>query len=131
MDTASVHFADYKHFKTNPLYLDMADLDEALMFSDYYQSSTKRYWVNLHASLTSSYLLIKYLPWFSERLWTESLDLSYLYTPGTPNYLQLGYRMNDILFMVDVGVYVGFREKTELPGDWGYQGVTFRLNFDF
>ncbi len=130
-DTTSIHFSDYKHFKSNPLYIDMAGLDRALMFSDYYQASTNRYWVNLHTTLTSSYLLIKYLPWFSERLWKESLDLAYLYTPGTPNYLQVGYRLEEIFFMADIGVYVGFREKIESPGDWGYNGVTFRLNFRF
>ena len=131
LDTTALHFSDYRHFKSSPLYIDMAKLDRSLMFSDYYQASTKRYWVNLHATLTSSYLLIKYLPWFSERLWKESLDFTYLYTPETPNYLQVGYRMDEIFFMVDVGVYVGFREKIESPGDWGYQGVTFRLNLRF
>jgi len=131
LDTSSVHFSDYRHFKSNPLYIDMADLDNALMFSDYYQASTKQYWAELHATLTSSYLLFKYLPWFSERLWKESLDFTYLYTPETPNYLQLGYRLEEIFFMVDVGVYVGFRERIETPGDWGYQGVTFRLNLRF
>jgi len=131
IDSTAIHFSDYKHFKSNPLYIDMAGLDRALMFSDYYQASTNQYWANLHATLTSSYLLIKYLPWFSERLWQESLDVAYLYTPGTPNYLQLGYRMEDIFFLMDLGVYVGFRESFESPGDWGYEGVTFRLNFKF
>lgn len=130
-DTTSVHFSDYKHFKSNPLYVDMAGLDRALMFSDYYQASTKKYWASLNATLTSSYLLIKYLPWFSERLWQESLDLIYLYTPETPNYLQLGYRLEDIFFLVDLGVYVGFRESLEMPGDWGYEGISFRVNFNF
>ncbi|MCP4311653.1 MAG: carboxypeptidase-like regulatory domain-containing protein [Bacteroidetes bacterium] len=130
-DTTSIYFSDYKHFKSNPLYIDMADLDEALMFSDYYKASTQRYWVNLQTTLSSSYLLIKYLPWFSERLWKEALDLAYLHTPGTPNYFQLGYRLEDIFFMIDMGVYVGFREKIETPGEWAYQGVTFRLNLNF
>ncbi len=82
IDSTAVHFSDYKHFKSNPLYIDMAGLDNALMFSDYYMASTNQYWVNFHATLTSSYLLIKYLPWFSERLWQESLDVAYLLHPG-------------------------------------------------
>ncbi len=131
LDSTAIHFSDYRHFKSNPLYIDMAGLDNALMFSDYYQASTNQYWANIHATLTSSYLLIKYLPWFSERLWKESLDLAYLYTPGTPNYLQAGYRLEDIFFLMDLGVYVGFRESLETPGKWGYQGVTVRLNFRF
>ena len=131
IDSTAIHFSDYKHFKSNPLYIDMAGLDQAFMFSDYYEASTNEYWAKMHATLTSSYLLIKYLPWFSERLWQESLDLTYLYTPGTPNYLQLGYRLEDVFFLMDLGVYVGFRESFEAPGNWGYEGVTFRLNFKF
>ena len=131
-DTTSIHFSDFKHFKTNPLYIDMAGLDQALMFSEYYGTSTSKYWVNLHATLTSSYLLIKFLPWFSERLWKESLDLAYLHTPDTHNYLQLGYSLNEIFFMLDLGVYVGFRERDpEVTGDWGYEGFTVRMNCRF
>lgn len=131
LDTTAIHFSDYKHFKSNPLYIDIAGLDRALMFSEYYQASTNQYWTRLDATLTSSYLLIKYLPWFSERLWQESLDVVYLYTPETPNYLQLGYRLEDIFFLIDLGVYVGFRESLEPSGAWGYEGVTFRLNLKF
>ncbi len=132
LDSTAIHFSDYKHFKSNPLYIDMAGLDNALMFSDYYRASTNKYWVNLHATLTSSYLLLKYLPWFSERLWQESLDLAYLYTPGTPNYLQVGYQPRGHFLPDRPG---GIRwvpgKNLEAPGDWGYQGVTFRLNFKF
>jgi hypothetical protein len=131
-DTASVHFSDFKHFKTNPLYVDMAGLDQATMFADYYESSTSRYWVDLHATLTSSYLLVKYLPWFSERLWRESLHLGYTHTPSIPNYLQFGYSLNEIFFLVDLGVFVGFRERSgEGSQGWGYEGITGRLNFRF
>ncbi len=131
-DTTTIHFSDFKHFKTSPLYVDMAGLDRALMFSDYYQPSTSKYWMNLHATLTSSYLLIKLLPWFSERLWKESLDLAYLYTPDEKNYLQLGYSLNELFFLADLGVYVGFGERGPAgSGDWGYRGVTARLNFRF
>jgi hypothetical protein len=132
LDTASVHFSDYRHFKSNPLYIDMAGLDQALMFADYYSTSTHRYWIRAQATLNSSYLLIKYLPWFSERLWREALDLAYLYHPGTRHYLQLGYNLKEVFFMVDLGVYVGFGEKDPgQDGGWGYRGVTARLNLNF
>ena len=131
-DTASVHFSDYKHFKASPLPVDMTGLENATIFTRYYETSTDQYWVNFNATLTSSYLLIKYLPWFSERLWRESLHLAYLHTPDVPNYLQFGYSLNEIGFLVDLGVYVGFRERTgEDTHGWGYEGVTARLNFRF
>lgn len=131
-DTSSMHFSDFRHFQTTPLYVDMAGLGDGLMFTDYYQASTNRYWLNMHARFTSSYLFVKFLPWFSERLWKESLELVYLHTPETRNYLQLGYSMEEIFFLVDVGVYVGFMENgTEDDRTWGYRGITGRLNFRF
>jgi hypothetical protein len=121
---SAIHFSDFQHFKSSPLYIDMAGFDNALMLMDYYEASTSEYWVNAEVKLTSSYLLIKYLPWFSERLWKESLGVTYLYTPQTPHYVQLGYSLNELFFLVDVGVYVGFQEGS-------YKGFGARLNFRF
>jgi len=124
LNTNALHFSDFRHFKSSPLYIDMADLDDALMLMDYYEASTSDYWVHADAKLTSSYLLIKFLPWFSERLWTESLGITYLYTPQAPHYVQMGYSLNEILFLMDLGFYVGFQEGS-------YKGFGARLNFRF
>jgi hypothetical protein len=120
----NLHFSDFKHFKSYPLIFDMARFDHALMLMDYYEASTSEHWASADVKLTTSYLLIKYLPWFSERLWNESIGLSYLYTPQIPHYMQLGYSLNEIFFMADIGVYVAFQ-------DWGYKGFGARLNFRF
>jgi len=120
----SLHFSDFKHFKSSPLIIDMAGFDNALMLLDYYEASTSEYWASADVKLTSSYLLIKYLPWFSERLWKESIGVSYLFTPQIPHYLQVGYSLDEIFFMADIGVYVAFQ-------DWGYKGFGARLNFRF
>ena len=124
LNSSSLHFSDFRHFKSSPLYIDMAGFDDALMLMDYYEASTSDYWFRADAKITSSYLLIKLLPWFSERLWKESLGLTYLYTPQTPHYVQMGYSLNEILFLIDLGVYVGFQEGT-------YKGFGARLNFRF
>ena len=124
LNTTALHFSDYRHFKSSPLYIDMAGFDEALMLMDYYEASTSDYWFQADAKLTSSYLLLKFLPWFSERLWKESVGLTYLYTPQTPHYVQLGYSLNEVFFLVDLGVYVGFQEGA-------YKGFGAHLNFRF
>ena len=102
----------------------MAGFDNALMLMDYYEASTSEYWVTADVKLNASYLLIKFLPWFSERLWKESLGITYLYTPQTPHYVQLGYSLDEIFFLMDLGVYVGFQEGS-------YKGFGARLNFRF
>ena len=102
----------------------MANFNYALMLMDYYEASTSDHWFSGDVMFTSSYLLIKFLPWFSERLWTESLSAAYLYTPAIPHYMQVGYSLNEIFFLVDLGVYVGFQ-------DWDYKGFGARVNFRF
>ena len=124
LDRNSIHFSDFKHFKSSPLIIDMAGFEQALMLMDYYEASTSEYWFSAHTRLSSSYLLIKFLPWFSERLWKESLVLDYLYTPAAPHYVQLGYNLNEIFFLVDLGVYAAFQEG-------GYKGFGARVNFRF
>jgi hypothetical protein len=124
LDHAVVHFSDFKHFKSSPLLLDMAGFNQALMLMDYYEASTADYWFSASTRLTSSYLLIKFLPWFSERLWKESLALDYIYTPATPHYVQLGYNLNEVFFLMDFGIYTAFQEGR-------YKGFGVRVNFRF
>jgi len=124
LDAPSIHFADFKHFKSSPLYIDMAGFDHALVMLDYYEASTSEYWIGAEATLTTSYLLLKFLPWFSERLWKESLHINYLYTPQAPHYSQLGYSLNEIFFLVDLGAFVAFQEGI-------YKGFGARINFRF
>ncbi|MEN8229172.1 MAG: DUF5686 and carboxypeptidase regulatory-like domain-containing protein [Bacteroidota bacterium] len=124
MDARSIHYADFKHFKSSPLLIDMAGFDQALMLMDFYEASTSEYWTQAEATLTSSYLLLKFLPWFSERLWKESLGITYLYTPQAPHYIQLGYSLNELFFLVDLGLFVAIQEGE-------YKGFGARLNFRF
>ncbi len=124
LNTTSLHFSDFKHFKSTPLLIDMAGFSNALMFLDYYEASTASSWFNADVKLTSSYLLFKFLPFFSERLWKESIGFSYLHTPETPHYLQVGYSLNELFLLADLGVYAAFR-------DWHYTGIQLRLNFRF
>jgi hypothetical protein len=124
LNATSLHYADFKHFKSNPLLIDMAGFDHALMLMDYYEASTSDYWASTEANLTTSYLLFKFLPWFSDMLWKESVGIAYLYTPQTPHYFQVGYSMNELFFLVDLGVFAAFQEGN-------YKGFGVKINFRF
>jgi hypothetical protein len=120
----NMHFSDYQHFKTSPVMFDVIGFGKTFALLDYYRGSTNEYYVESHAGLRSPFLILKMLPWFSERLWTETLSLGYLYTPDVKNHIQLGYSVNDIMLMIDAGVYMAFE-------DWGYYGTAFKVNFRF
>jgi len=124
LNTDEMHFSDYRHFKASPLLFDVMGFQETYLLLDHYEASTNDYYIQAHARLTSSYLLLKMLPWFSERLWTESLGVSYLRTPGVPHYLQAGYSMNEIGFLFDIGVYTAFV-------NWQYRGTALRIYLRF
>lgn len=134
LDKGNMHFADHMHFKSSPLLADMIDFRETFMLLDivpdaterinYYRGSTDDYYIEGHARLQSSYLLLKLLPWMSERLWNESVSVSYLHTPDIRNHVQLGYSLNEIGFLLDIGVFTAFE-------NWSYHGTGMRINFRF
>lgn len=80
LSTNNMHFADYQHFKSSPVMFDMIGFGQTFALLDYYRGSTSEYYAEAHAGLRSSYMLIKLLPWFSERLWSETISAGYLYT---------------------------------------------------
>ncbi|HDR67525.1 MAG TPA: hypothetical protein ENN61_00585 [Bacteroidaceae bacterium] len=119
-----MHFSDFNHFKTLLLLFDFNGLDNGYKLLNYYEGSTNHYWVEGHVKITSPYMLLKLLPWFSERMWTESAEISYLKTDNVNHYMQAGYSINDILFLMDMGIYIGFE-------DLRYRGIGFRVNLKF
>ncbi|MEX0985894.1 MAG: DUF5686 and carboxypeptidase regulatory-like domain-containing protein [Bacteroidales bacterium] len=124
LHTTSMHFSDYRHFKASPLLFDMIGFQESFLLLDHYRASTNEYFIQAHGRLTSSYMLLKLLPWFSERLWNESVSVSYLHTPNVQNHFQAGYSLNEIGFLFDVGVFVAFE-------DWIYHGTALRFYLRF
>jgi hypothetical protein len=124
LNNSQTHFSDYVHFKESPLLLDMMGLEESFHLLDHYRASTNEYFIQAHGRLTSSFLVLKLLPWFSERLWSESLSLNYLLTPDVDNHIQLGYSIDEIGFLFDIGIFAAFEE-------WKYYGTALHLNFRF
>ncbi|MDA3822732.1 MAG: DUF5686 family protein, partial [Bacteroidales bacterium] len=132
LNTNEMHFSDYTHFKTSPVLLDMIGFEETFLLLnhhkgqvlDHYRAATNESYLQVHGKLTSPYLLLKLLPWMSERLWTESLSVDYLVTPAINNHIQVGYSLNEIAFLLDIGIYAAFE-------DWKYHGTGLRVNFRF
>ena len=60
----------------------------------------------------------------SERLWNESVSIDYLLTPDINHHFQVGYSLNEILFVSDLGFFVAFE-------DWNYYGFAVKVNFRF
>jgi len=140
-EAENLHFSDFLHFKSSPLVADMMNFRETFFLLDivplsgqsdealpdrirYYRGSTNEYYMQSHLRFESPYILLKLLPWFSERLWNEAVSVSHLYTPDINNHFQLGYSLNEIGFLLDVGVFTAFE-------NWKYHGTGVKINFRF
>jgi hypothetical protein len=119
-----IHFADFKHFNTQEIPVLLDRPHHAFMLLGYYKYSTTEWFTEAHIKYNTPFLIIKLLPYFSERLWRESLYCSYLCLPEFKNYIELGYGLTDFYFVADVSVFVGFEEWK-----YGRWGLKVSLNF--
>jgi hypothetical protein len=78
------------------------------MIPSFYSLSTPEFYTEVHVKYTTPYLLLKLLPGFSNTLMRENLSLSYLGTRYHRNYTEIGYSISEIMFLGELGVYVGF-----------------------
>ena len=108
LNNNSVHFADYLTINTSPIPVNIKTSEHYFRMLPYYTYNTPAWYDQAHIKYTSSYLLLKYLPWISERLWKENIYLMYLSTPNLKHYTEAGYSLSDILFMGEIGIYSGF-----------------------
>ena len=104
----SVFFSDYRHFHTVEIPVTMGSIiNYSFNLLEYYRYSTSDKYLEAHAYYESPFLLLKFLPFFSNRmLWTEGAQLNYLYTGGISNYIELGYTIGGMMWKT--GIFVGF-----------------------
>jgi hypothetical protein len=105
VNNSALFFPDFKHFQTMK-YLSMRPYSKFHLL-EYYRYSTADRYLEAHLNFSTPYLVLKYLPFFSDRLWNETLQLDYLHTPQLKNYVEAGYTIG--LFL-RAGVFVGFEQ---------------------
>ncbi len=115
----NIAFPDYKHFRTLEIPVTIGSIESSTFnLLEYYRYSTRNYYAEAHVYFTTPFLVLKYLPFFNDRLWSEGLQLSYLYTPEMKHYFEFGYTIGLIW---RAGVFVGFE-------DFSYRSVGVRLS---
>jgi hypothetical protein len=103
----SLHFPDFRHFDTADIPVTNSSITTVgsyRMLGSYTHSTPDRY-VELHVAYQARFLLIKLLPWFSGRLWTEGMQLHYLHTPKLRNHVEVDYTVG---LLWKAGLFVGF-----------------------
>ena len=105
----SVFFPDFRHFATVEIPVTTSSISgQSFNLLEYYRFSTSDKYAEAHLSYTTPFLVLKLLPFFSNRMfWQEGLQLNYLYTPTIKNYTELGYIIG-IHSAWEAGIFVGF-----------------------
>lgn len=114
-----MHFSRFQHFNTSEIPVNFKSWENAFLLLDDYRYSTNEWYAKAHVSYTTPYLLLKFLPVLSNRLWTENLYTSYLTQPNYKNYVEVGYSMNQIFLIGSAGVFAGFEDGSYAR--WGFR----------
>lgn len=115
LNSNSLYFADFKNFNANPTYFVDNHLSNSFMLLDYYAFNSRDYYLEGHFSIMDNHILLKYLPLLNQTNWKESLHVNYLWTEREKHFYEFGYSLNQILFMVNLGVFAAF-EDDEFKG---------------
>ena len=116
-----IHFADYQHFNTSNVTVNLKSPFTSFMLLDNYVASTNKYWIRTNFNFESKYILIKRLPFLQGKMFTESLHLKNLYTPRM-KYSEVGYSLN-FTKLLNLGVFASFKTAK-------YQDFGIRVLFD-
>jgi hypothetical protein len=108
IDAQQIHFADFKHFNTQPVYFVLNDTQLSFCILPVYEYSTNSGWIEAHASYISAFMTLKYLPIFSNMTWKEALHISIFSTSDMPFYVELGYGFSEILQSIRVSGHIGY-----------------------
>jgi hypothetical protein len=108
LDNRNLTFYDFFHINSQPLPLLLNNYEDAFMIPSFYSMSTSEFYVEAHLKYTTPYLLLKLLPVLSNTLMRENVSFSYFGSRFHSNYTEIGYSVSEILFIGELGVYVGF-----------------------
>lgn len=119
---SNIHFADYQHFNTSDLMINLKSPFSTFLLLNNYEASTNKYWIRTELNYTNKYIALKRLPFLQGKMFTETLHLKNLYTPDMKLYTEAGYSVN-FTSLINAGAFVSFSKAKYR--DWG-----IRFSFD-
>jgi len=108
--TGKMHFSEFKHFQVYEFPMMFRDFYRVYHTTQTYSSATNEWTISGFMKYETPYLCLKYLPGLNKTLMTENLYFSYLTTPRTKNYMEIGYSLNNIWMIGHIGIFAGFEQ---------------------
>lgn len=124
LSSKKLFLTDYRFFNNQPLPIILGNARNSFFLQGLYENYTNKGFVEAHVIFTTPYLLIKYLPFLSNKIWMENLNFNYLYTKKLGHYWEAGYSLSQIYAVGGVGVFAGFK-----GAEFQSAGVRYILKF--
>ena len=117
LNSSSLFFADFQDFGSGPYFLLNSSASNGFKLLDPYVFNSSEQYFEGHLSLEDNFLLLKNLPILNGTNFTEKIHLNYLRTELDVNYYEVGYSLERIFLLFNVGVYANFiDEEHQLTG---------------
>ncbi|MCL2728147.1 MAG: DUF5686 and carboxypeptidase regulatory-like domain-containing protein [Bacteroidales bacterium] len=110
LSSKQLYFADFHHIYTNQSGVSLNRRLNSFQLLPTYAISTPKWYVEAHVRYQTPYLALKHIPIFKNPMIREGVQASYLLQPNLKNYIEIGYSINNLLMMFDVGIFVGFEQ---------------------
>ncbi|MGV8828118.1 MAG: DUF5686 family protein [Breznakibacter sp.] len=123
-NASDLHFSRWQHFSGSDLPIGTDDWETAFSTTTPYMLSTNQWYLRMSGGYASPCLALKFLPFFSNRLWLENIYLHHITLPQNQHYTEVGYGISQIFLFARLGVFAGFNNGT-------FNEVVFRAGFNF
>ena len=119
LNTKELFFADFHHVYSNQVGVSLNRGLNTLQLLPTYMPSTPEWYVRAYARYRTPYLALKYIPIFTNPLIREGVQVSYLMQPNLKHYTELGYSLNNLFMLLELGVFMGFEQGKYRS--WGFR----------
>lgn len=111
---------DFKHFRTNSLFVSSSEFSKEFALIDNYWLSTNKQWLQANVKYRSDFLFLKNLPFMQKSIMSESVHLLSVWLPDQKNvYTEVGYSIG-VDMIGRAAIYAGFNNSE-------YQRIGFRI----
>lgn len=119
LNVDNLYAMDAKYFNNQSLPVIFTNAKGAFRLLSFYRYAVTDKYAEAHAQYAAPYLMIKQLPFLSNKLWDENLHLNYLAGGGGFHYWEVGYSVGKIFMIANIGIFAGF-DKDRFKS-WGVQ----------
>lgn len=120
----NLNFYHWKHFGGSAAPVVVGSLNSQFHFWSPYAYSSREGYLRLSASYATPLLVLKYLPWVSNRLWLENIWVNHLFLPEKRSFTEIGYGLSQIFMVAKAGVFLGIEHEKQIR--WGFRvGIGF------